>query len=108
MIIYYSSYLDTNIDFTFNLVNNIASAISDLKTSGSVVGDKSLTDNISYRYEFDTSLITLLNGDYSKGIDKNTYYAHYKENSGNYNPVSNNPDIFGSGQNFYNIKAKNQ
>jgi hypothetical protein len=92
----------------FNLVNNIASAISDLKTSGSVVGDKSLTDNISYRYEFDTSLITLLNGDYSKGIDKNTYYAHYKENSGNYNPVSNNPDIFGSGQNFYNIKAKNQ
>jgi hypothetical protein len=92
----------------FNLVNNIASAISNLKTSGSVVGDKSLTDNISYRYEFDTSLITLLNGDYSKGLDNITYDAHYMANSGNYNPVSNNPDIFGSGQNFYNTKIKNQ
>jgi hypothetical protein len=92
----------------FNLVNKIASAISNLKTSGSVVGDKSLTDNISYRYEFDTSLMTLLNGDYSKGLDNKTYDAHYMANSGNYNPVSNNPDIFGSGQIFYNTKAKNQ
>ena len=104
----YISYDTIKNNKHFELYNQIKSAVSELNTNGSVSGDKNLSKNITYRYEFDIALPTILNGNYSKGATNTQYYAHYMSNSGNYNPAPDNPDIFGADRDYYNQAYQSQ
>jgi hypothetical protein len=72
-----------------SLVNDIKSAIGSYKSGGNIHGDKMITKNIGYRYEFSKPVNS------SIGVDYATYKKLYTSNSQvpAYN-IPNNPDIF--------------
>lgn len=72
-----------------SLVNDIGSAIGPYKSGGNIHGDKMITKNIAYRYEFSKPV------DSTIGVDSDTYNELYRSNSqsAEYN-IPGNPDIF--------------
>lgn len=94
----------------YKLFNDIQSATSNLKTAGAISGDKSLTSNITYRYELGKAPLPILlndaNGNFETGIKYSYYQANYTSNDGgSHNPANFNPDIFET--NNYVASAQN-
>ena len=92
------------------MLNDIVSAVSNLKTEGFVSGDNPITKNIGYRYEFgDTPLPVLLyniHGNFDFGLKSSFYRANYTSNvGGSHAPAHFNPDIFAT--NNYVASAQN-
>lgn len=71
------------------MVSDIKTAVGSYKKSGKIMGDKMITPNIGYRYEFSQPINP------KKGVDMSTYKKLYDANRGDggYN-IPNNPDIF--------------
>lgn len=71
-------------------LSDIQSAIEGYEKKGGISGDKSISDNITYRYELDRPI------DYGEGVkDRDTYHSMYAENrvGSKYKP-DDVPDLF--------------
>ena len=81
------------------MLNDIIAAVSNLNTTGFVLGDNPITKNIGYRYEFgDTPLPVLsynIHGNFDFGLKTSFYRANYTSNVGGSHASAHfNPDIF--------------
>jgi hypothetical protein len=81
------------------MLKDIISAVSNLNTTGFVLGDKPITSNIGYRYEFGNTplpvLLYSIHGNFDFGLKSSFYKANYTSNIGDsYNSADFNPDIF--------------
>jgi hypothetical protein len=71
------------------LLSDIQSAIGGYNKKGTIQGDKSITDNITYRYELSGEI------PYGEGINYNQYKEMYTSNTGGSYKPNNVPDLFG-------------
>ena len=70
------------------LLSDIQSAIGGYKKAGTISGDKSITNNITYRYELNEPI------PYGEGIPMDQYRKMYTSNTGGDYKPSDVPDLF--------------
>jgi hypothetical protein len=71
-----------------SMFSDIQNTISGYKKVGTISGDKSITDNITYRYELDGVIPT------GEGIPMSQYRKMYTSNTGGSYKPSDVPDLF--------------
>lgn len=75
-------------DMVDDFVSDLQSAISGYTKKGNISGDRMITNNIGYRYEFSRPINPKI------GVDDRQYFSLYSSNQGGSHNIPNNPDLF--------------